>query len=163
NLGVLYEGLEKEEARECYEQAHAIFRKLSTTYREETHYRFHRAGAAYNLGKYLREQEAEDSLPWFDEAIKELTALRQVEPDHPGARERLRKAHEQRALALDDLGRAREAVDEWDRARALADDKEKEWYRLRWTTALARAGDYSRALDEVPTLVRDPLNAERLY
>jgi tetratricopeptide (TPR) repeat protein len=161
NLGRLHTRMDQPAlARSCYQQAHGIFQQLSLAHREETYYRLQRAGAARNLGEACEPQE---SLRWFDEAIEVFEGVLHEEPRHPEAREGLRKAHWRKAEALDRLGRARSAVREWEAARALASGREKEWFRLRRTSALARAGHYERALVEVKTFPGSWLKEEELY
>jgi tetratricopeptide (TPR) repeat protein len=151
-------------ARQEYEQARDIQSKLVKAHANLPNYRISLAGTCCNLGNLLRDRgEVRQSLNLFTEAIDLLQAVRQRQPDNPMARLFLCNSHWGRALALNLLGRHRDAAVDWDHAILLNAGALLPFLRLRRADSRARAGDYRSAAAEADDLGRAAVRGATLY
>jgi serine/threonine protein kinase len=93
------------------------------------------------------------ALNWFEQAVQELKAVLKKEPRQTVARRFLTTAYGQRALALNELGRHADALDDLDRQLEHAGGEKSERWRLVRAQALAGTGRYGPAMVEVEALV----------
>jgi eukaryotic-like serine/threonine-protein kinase len=142
------------EAETSYRRALDLQEKLVADFPAMPVYCLELAGSCVNFGMLIRDQgQTEASQPWFTKAIALLEPRVRQEPRLITERLFLRNAHWGRAIALDRLGFAAEALPDWDRAWELkAEDGDTPGFRLERALALARAGRHAQAVAEAQAL-----------
>ena len=101
----------------------------------------------------------------FEKAIERATVglnlvepYLRVEPNDAVARDECLKLHGNRGLALSNLGKNRESVDEWTRVIELSTEPVPPRYRMNLAIELAQAGELPRALSQAQ-LVKSALDS----
>jgi len=108
--------------------------------------------------------DAKEALMWYARAAQMLQAVIDRDDRHATARQFLRNTHSCRAEVLVRLARYAEAADDWQRAAALDDGRERTALRVSRADALARAGDHARAAAEAGELAAiEQLPADAIY
>jgi tetratricopeptide (TPR) repeat protein len=161
SLGILLASLGKRpEAEAEYRQVLALREKLVADFPTVPEYALDLGGSYCNFGLLVMGRgEAASSLAWFAKAGATLRPVLAKEPRLVTARLFLRNMHENRALALDQLGRHVEAVADWEQAIALNDEKPRDGeYRCGRAASLARAGQLAEATAAVEEILK-PGNA----
>jgi tetratricopeptide (TPR) repeat protein len=155
NLAVLCAATERlAEAGEEYLRALEMTRRLIEADPHTIEHHVMRGTYYVNLAILQRNTgKPEASLDTFAGAIGALGAVLRGEGQHARARKMLGMAHWNRALALNRLGRAAEALADWEKALALDDGEGRGSILANRAESLARAGDHSRALTEAEALV----------
>jgi serine/threonine protein kinase/tetratricopeptide (TPR) repeat protein len=155
NLAILLAKLEQRPAAEkAYRQALDLFEKLAADFPSVAGYRRELAAGYLNFGILVRNQgQAEASLAWLAKAIALFEPLLQQEPRLVTERIGLRSAHQERAKALDKLGRHADAVKDWDRALSINPEPQYEpYFRRNRARSLAHAGEHTKAVAEANAL-----------
>lgn len=158
-LGNLHTSLRQwEDALRTMEQAGTIFEKLSSAYPKEQKY-LANLGACYtNRGFVERSRKAPDqALSWQTKAIAILNTAAAREPRNPYHQAALCTAYQGRAKTLEELGRAGEAVADWEMV--LRTNQNERWtqnLRIGHARSLALAGRFSEALNAAQTLRKSP-------
>jgi tetratricopeptide (TPR) repeat protein/predicted Ser/Thr protein kinase len=149
NLGGVYTLLDKpKEARATHERALAVREKLAREHPAILEYRLHLAGTYTNLGELdCRAGDAQHGLDGLDRAATQLESVLAAHPEEPTARYYLSYTSSWRGKALNELGRAADALVAWDRAIALDDHADKTLHIGR-AESLARLGRHADAAAE---------------
>jgi tetratricopeptide (TPR) repeat protein len=166
NLGVLLAGLGKgPEAERQYRQALALQEKLAADSPAVPQHQIDLGGSCCNLGNLVRKGDRpEDSLVWYEKAIRTLTAVYEQDRQLAVAKEFLRNSHWGRAEAYDRLRKYTEALQDWDRAIDLSTKAQQLRPRANRATTRVRAGRPAEALAEVAELLKTPnLDADQCY
>lgn len=95
-----------------------------------------------------------ESLPWYDRAIRTLTAAYERDRRVILTKSALSKCHAERARALDDLGRHADAILAWDSAVELAAPDRVPVFRALRAVSRARAGQFTESLAELDEVTR---------
>ncbi len=155
----LWHGKEYPKAIALHERAVKILEGLVKQHDEEGEYRVTLAGATLNLGHALRDDgQVVQALACFGRAIAQAQELLKRAPEQPEGRDLLRKAHLGRAEALVKQRRYRDALGDFALAleRTRPGDDDHVNIRALRASALAKAGDHGRAVQEVDDLLRAP-------
>jgi tetratricopeptide (TPR) repeat protein len=154
NLGALYaDSSRRARADAAYRQAIDILERLDRDYgpglnlAEELGMTY--LNLAHLLGKY---NTLPESVEWYGKAVGRLGPLYDKGQAGAEARRRLRDAHVERAVVLAQLGRHAESVQDWDRMVELDKGQSPKELLLARVAALARKGDYTRAVAEAEAL-----------
>jgi serine/threonine protein kinase/tetratricopeptide (TPR) repeat protein len=155
SLGILLaEWGKRPKAETEYRQAIALGERLVADFPQVPPYAVALGGTYCNVGNLLLDEgQPAQALEWYAKAIR---VLQQALDRTPGvqARQFLRNSYLNRARALARLGRHAEGVPDWDRAIALDEGPMRPTLRLWRATALAYAGEDSKATSEVPEVLR---------
>ncbi|HJT34227.1 MAG TPA: serine/threonine-protein kinase [Pirellulales bacterium] len=146
-------------AQTSYQRAMEIREKLVAENPADISLRINLAGSCCNLANAIRDQgQAADSLAPFARGAEVIERVLGEKPENPTARLFLRNICFGRALALDTLDRHAEAADGWRRAAELDSGDARAYFRLKFSEALARAGEHVRAANEAAALAaaKDP-------
>jgi serine/threonine protein kinase/tetratricopeptide (TPR) repeat protein len=157
NLGNLLRDLGKRpEAEAAYRHALALWEKLAADFPTMPAYRQRLACDCFGFGVLLYSQKrARDALEWYAKAIPLLQANLGTSAGTAPDRLSLRNAHANRALALADLHRYPEALQDWERAIELDEGPDRPAFRLQRAVALAHLGDHARASAEADDLTHN--------
>ena len=159
NLGAIYTLLGKlKEARATHERALPVREKAAREHPAVLEYRLHLAGTYCNLGELgCREGLPDRGIDRLDQAAAQLESLLSEHPQDATARYYLSYTCSWRGRALDELGRADEALAAWERAISF-DDRNDAGLRAGRAGALARLG----RCDEAAVQVGETSARERL-
>ncbi len=159
NLGAIYTLLGKlKEARATHERALPVREKAAREHPAIVEYRLHLAGTYCNLGELgCRESSPDRGLDWLDRAAAQLEGVLAEQPQDATARYYLSYTCSWRGRALDELGRADEALAAWERAISF-DDRNDSMLRAGRARALARLG----RCDDAAAQVRDVTSRDTL-
>ena len=166
NLGkLLAEMDQREEALKEYQQARDVAAGLVKTSPEVLESRLVLAGTCSNMGTLFKDLgKSSESLDHYGRAIEVLQPLRRQQSVHPIARIFLLNSYWERAPVLEQLGRHREAVADWDQAARLDAGPNRNLLRLMHARALAHAGDRAEAVRRVKRIESLPhLTAGDVY
>jgi tetratricopeptide (TPR) repeat protein len=159
NLGMLLAALGKRaEAEAAYRQALALRERLAAEFPTVPDYAVGLGANYCNFGNLVREggQPAE-SLAWYTKAIGTLQPVLATEPRLVTARQFLRNAHGGRAQALGRLGRADEAIADWQQALTWNDNPQSTAiFQRGLALAQVRAGQADKAVALAEELARSP-------
>jgi tetratricopeptide (TPR) repeat protein/predicted Ser/Thr protein kinase len=141
NLGAIYTLLGRiKEARATHERALPVREKAAREHPAMLEYRIHLAGTYCNLGELgCREGLPDRGLERLDQAAAQLEGVLSEHPQDATARYYLSYTSSWRGRALDELGRADEALAAWERAISF-DDRNDATLRAGKAEALARLG-----------------------
>jgi serine/threonine protein kinase len=165
NLGArLLQLGKRSEAEAEYRAALALLKPLADDSPTVQDYQVGLGGLFFNLAHLVRSGgRPADSLTWFDQGVRTLSAVLAKEPRHAAAREFLRDGHYGRALALMKMDRFADAVRDLDRALELDDGSRRAGFRLQRALCLART-DPAHGVAEVEDLVKaEAVPAVTLY
>jgi tetratricopeptide (TPR) repeat protein/tRNA A-37 threonylcarbamoyl transferase component Bud32 len=160
------------EAKKLHEEAHELYEQLATQFPEVIIHLIDLAGCCANLGQLTNSSgDPVEALKWYAQAIDRGQAALQKENQRMDAKEVLSIAHESRGKVLSKMGKHGEALRDLDLALELDPGRDRDAIRLNRALALARAGDYQRALAEANELAQDrskggiamALSGETLY
>jgi tetratricopeptide (TPR) repeat protein len=104
----------------------------------------------------LKAGKPEEALDWYARALPPLEGVLRADPRHRRARKAQARLHARRAWALRPLKRQAEALEEWDKALALAEGKLREEYRADRARTLMHLGRPADALREAAELEANP-------
>jgi serine/threonine-protein kinase len=154
NLGLIYSSANRrKEAQTSFEKAETLLKPLAREHPE--HHALSLAGLYNNWGRhYSAAEQTKAALECHDKAVRLTDEVLDHERTLVGARERGVQVHGVRALFHEHQGRHAEAVADWDRVVELAEAKDVDRYRHHRALALARSGEYRRAVDEASSLAR---------
>jgi tetratricopeptide (TPR) repeat protein len=158
NLGHLFDLQDKlQESLAEFQRAQAVRQPLVTENPDVPEYLSEMARTYVNIGSIQRQLKNHDAaLKSVEMAFPLLDAARKRDPDAIVARKILGSGHKERARILERLHRYRQAVADWDQAIRLATDPaDRSSSRVERAVALARAGEYRRAMTEADDLARD--------
>jgi serine/threonine protein kinase/Tfp pilus assembly protein PilF len=158
NLGIVFRDLGKwPEAEEQYRQALAIREKLAAEFPAVPAYQVELGGNYCNFGNLLRNAgKPDESLAWFDKAIRTLAAVYEQDRRLASAKQFLRNSHFGRALAFNRVRKYAEAVNDWDRAVELSSPAEQPTFRAARAKSRLNAGQIAEAVAEVGELTHTP-------
>jgi serine/threonine-protein kinase len=143
------------QAEENYQQLLAISQELARSDPTVSEYAIGVGSAEGNLGNLrLEKGDAAGSLEWFTRSAATLAAVVQREPNNSFARVPLMNAYANRAQALNHVGRAADAIADWDRALTLAPEFIRPELRLLRAGSLARAGRVAEVAGEADAFIR---------
>jgi tetratricopeptide (TPR) repeat protein len=146
-----------------YRQARDLLVEFVRSQPDVIEYRVELAGTCCNLGnQHFRLNQVRRCLDLHAQAIELLYVVRQRQPSHPTAREYLRNTHWARAVALETLGRHREAAADWEQASRLDDGSSRPYLHVQRALTLARAGEHAQAVGLAEQLARAGKLAEEL-
>jgi serine/threonine-protein kinase len=156
NLGILLAGQNQpEKAAQQYGKALAIRQKLAEQYPAVPAYQVELGGGCGNYGNLLSAGgKLAESLPWYDRAIRTLTAVHRQDARLVTARLFLRNSHGGRAVAYDGLKRHAEAVRDWSRVIELSPPREQTKFRVHRAASRIGAGQVAEAVAEVAELTK---------
>jgi serine/threonine-protein kinase len=166
NLGLLLADLgNRSEAEAQYRAALKERERLVAEYPQVPGYAVDLGESYTNLGTLLRDgSQPDQALAWYTKAIATLEAALRTLGADVTARQFLRNGHRNRAQVLTRLGRFAEAVADWDRALALDDGPDRNFFRLGRALTLTLAGKHARATAETEELLQTgPASAGLLY
>jgi tetratricopeptide (TPR) repeat protein len=104
------------------------------------------AATCYNLGNLRADRcEPAEALDWYARALAAIEERFEPGQWSPAMRRSLGNTLKERAEALTKLGRHRDALQDWDRALALAGPANRPWLELDRALTLARTGDHAGA------------------
>ena len=157
-IGVMQRRLnDSAKAEASFREALAIQEKLAGEKSDSFDLAMSVAGSCCNIGHTLSDQgKLEPALAWYARSIKTLNELLGNEPRHATTKLYLRNAYQGRARVLMALGRFPEAAADWDKAVEFDPGPYRPAYRSYRAHALARAGDFGRALAEADELRTAP-------
>src|SRR5262249_14971430 len=132
NLGMLLmENDRLPDAQAAFQKALALQEPLVKEYPDWSDFRIGLASTCINLGHLHRAaRRPREPLPWYARALDELEVLDRQTRGVARSRALLQRALGGRAVALGELARHREALDDWDRMLALKPEPA-------WTAELA--------------------------
>jgi tetratricopeptide (TPR) repeat protein len=158
NLGnVHYQCHEPALAKEKYLKAVGILKELVTGHEGVLQYRINLGATTDNLGKLAwASGKYEEAIDWHGQTIATLEPVLGEQDNDVDALRLLSDARRARAAALDQLGRPKEAVAEWDRALVLATGPERILLRCVRAMCLARSGEHAHAVAEAEKLAKEP-------
>jgi serine/threonine protein kinase/tetratricopeptide (TPR) repeat protein len=114
------------------------------------------AGCYCNYGCLLKDGgKATEALDWFARAIETVHKALVQDPKSAKARQFLHNGHVSRAQALDQLGRHRDAVLDWNQAVAMASGADRVQGRLKRALSIIRSGQVKQALAEAESLLAE--------
>jgi serine/threonine-protein kinase len=149
DLGRLLEAREDWSNAEAeYHEAIALREQLVADFPGVAQYAVDLGGSYGDLGRSVQARgEVAASLGWYTKARAILLPVLGKEPHRVWVRQLLCDTHTRRALALAQLGRHAAAVVEWEQARALNDEKARDWiYRLGQAESQVRIGQPAEAV-----------------
>jgi tetratricopeptide (TPR) repeat protein len=154
HLGLLLAGQGKApDAEAAYRQALILREKLASEFPAMPAYRQELADSYVNFGNLLLSRsQPQGALDWYAKAMPLLQSNLVQDARVAERRLFLRNAHWGRARALNQLGRHAEAAGDWQRAAELDDGRNRFFFRLQHSAALAHAGghpDAVKAVEEV--------------
>jgi serine/threonine-protein kinase len=155
NQGNLYKETQRlDEANALYEKALRISERLAREHPERIDYAQSLGSCHQCLGQIgMYRIDFSSALSQFDRSIDVFQSALRRQPEHAECRRNLSVTHHARACTLVQVHRLTEALPDFDRAMALADDPElADTIRLGRALTLAHLGDYTRALGEVADL-----------
>jgi serine/threonine protein kinase len=164
SLGIWLENMRKRpEAEAAYRQANAIQEKLILEHPKVTSYRTSLGGTLVNLGNLRKATgQFDQALDFYAKGIEKLEGvLREAKADAT-AHLFLRTAHQQRALARQDLQQYAEAAEDWRQLAELSPTSERPLYRIMRAQNLVRAGRIDEGLHEAEKSPADA-NAVTVY
>jgi tetratricopeptide (TPR) repeat protein len=164
NLGGVYTLLgEPAEARAAHARALEVRAKLAREHPAILEYRIYLAGTYCNLGEIdCREGQPQPGLEALDRAAVQLESVLAEHPEEPTARYYLAYTSSWRGRALNELGRAAEALTVCERGIAVDDHDDATLHAGR-ADALARLGRRAEAAAEVERVAKHPaLKADEL-
>src|SRR5262249_48125583 len=130
-----------------------ILELLVREHGEVVEYQLDLAGTYLNMGNLVRDRPSpKESLRWYDRVFTVLDRLRKRDAELQPARAIRLRAHRARAEARSQLGRHRQAADDWKQAADLESEDKRRDCLLQRTMALARAGDHEQAGKEAERL-----------
>lgn len=156
NLGLLLTSLEKgPEAEQQYRNALAIRERLADEFPNVPEYRVLLGGSYCNFATLVRDSgRPEESLGWFEKAIRTLTAVFEQDRRFAQAREFLRNSHTGRAQVYDRLRTFPAAISDWNKAVELSSEREQPNYRAARAISRHLAGQTTEAVAEVAELTK---------
>jgi serine/threonine-protein kinase len=165
SLGFLLAGLgRRAEAEAAHRAALAVQEKLAADHPGVPDYAIELGERYGNFGTLVRDNgDPQESLPWYDRAIRTLDPVYAADPRRVTARQFLRNACRGRARALTRLRRFADADNDWDRAVALCDAFWRPSLRLDRAIEFVRAGESARAVAEADALATTDAAAGTLY
>lgn len=166
NLGVLFAKEQNfAEADSWHLRAVETQQRLADQFPNVPAYRVDLGGSYCNFANLQRDRgRPEDSLPWYEQAINQLSMVFSENPSHATANRFLRNAHSGRAVAFQMLSKLDEALHDWNRAIELTELAEQVVYRAARAVVLAHLGQIDSAVDEVTELASsDHWNAVYWY
>jgi serine/threonine protein kinase/Flp pilus assembly protein TadD len=142
DLGLVLFDLEKRaEADELHRKSLALLEKLTADFPAVPDYQVTLGGSYGNVGSLLSDRgQPGESLPWYDKAIRTLSAVYQSDRRLAMARRCLLNSHRGRALACDRLQKYAEADRDWDRVIELCPAHEQPMVRKARAASRANAG-----------------------
>jgi serine/threonine protein kinase/Tfp pilus assembly protein PilF len=155
-FGLLLAGMGKQlEAEQQHRMALDLQEKLAADFPAVPQYRIDLGGSYCNFGVllYTRNRPSE-SVPWFEKAIRSLTAVHQQNPQLVVAKQYLRNSHTARARTYARLRQYAEAIKDWDKAIELTPPAEQPRYRAPRAMTYLRAGQVSQSVAEVAELTK---------
>jgi tetratricopeptide (TPR) repeat protein/tRNA A-37 threonylcarbamoyl transferase component Bud32 len=154
NLGnLLLSQNRADKAAEHYRMALTIRQKLADDFPAERKYQGELGHSCSSFARLLLlSGKPQESLPWFDRAIRTLTDIHQQDTRNITSRLFLRNSHWGRAQTYDLLQKHAEAVKDWTRAIELSPPTDRPDLRVRRADSCVRAGQVAEALAEVAEL-----------
>jgi serine/threonine-protein kinase len=154
NLGSMLAGLGRhQEAEKEHRLALALKEKLAEQFPAVPDHAVDLGGGYVSFGNLVFGQgQPEAALPWFDKAIARLQPVLAKKRRLAIERSYLRNAHWGRAVALMQLNRHVEAIQDWDRAFELDEGPLRNDIRLGRARCLAQTGEHARAVAEANAL-----------
>jgi tetratricopeptide (TPR) repeat protein len=144
-------------AEVALQEAQDLLQGLVRNNPHSVHYQTHLAAAYADRGKVLKDAgRAEASLEWYARAINIFESLRRQQPENHGIRLNLLQPYGGRAQANTALKRYPEAIRDWDQVVDLADNQDRDRYRVAQLDVVRQAGDYARAAAEGNQLADRP-------
>jgi tetratricopeptide (TPR) repeat protein len=145
----------REAAEGEYRKGLALVETLATDFPEVPHYQVDLGLSYCNFGVLVSESgRPSDALPWFDKAIRVLTAAHDRDRRPGPTAHALRDTHSNRAVIYGQLRKHAEAVQDWDAVVRLTPTAEQPSRRAIRATARLRAGQVPEAVAEVAELRR---------
>jgi serine/threonine protein kinase len=153
------------EAEEQLRKALAIRQKLAADFPALPRYQIDLGGSYCNMGNLVSTRgRPRESLPWFEIAIRTLTATYNQDRRLAMARQFLRNSHLGRAIACHRLQKYTEAVKDLDTVIELSPKEEQPWHRAKRAIMRLGAGQVAEAVAEVGELSRTSTwSAEQWY
>src|SRR5262249_54819409 len=143
------------EAEQQHRHALALREKLAADSPAVPQYQVELGGSCCNLGNLVRNSgRPDESLLWYEKAIRALTGAYEQDRLPAQARQFLRNSHLGRARASENLRQYAAAVKDLDRAVALNPSKEQPAYRAARALARVNAGQVAEAVAEVAELTK---------
>ncbi len=158
NLGLLLGGLKKGPAAEQqYRTALAIQEKLVADFPAVAQHRVDLGGSYCNFGILVRNSgHPDESLEWFEKAIRTLSTVYEQDRRLVPARTFLRNSHWSQAETYDRLRKFAEANKHWAKAIELSSTEGKPAIRSARATSRLQAGQVAEAVAEVAELTKNP-------
>lgn len=155
SLGLLHLGInEVARAEAAFRKALALWDQLALAHPEELEFVTGYSMAAVNLAIVLRTAgNPLGALDLLARALRPLDTLSAEQRRGPAVNTALRDAYWRRAETLMDAGRHAEALEEWDRAIALAGKQQGQRWQFYRTVALARSGAHAQAAADAENLI----------
>jgi serine/threonine-protein kinase len=173
NLGILYQEMnQKDDANKSYQKALALWDTLIEQAPQEPEFVQEAAKTCFNLGLLSRSYaKVPDAKRWYSEAdrwyaaaLARLDKLPAEKRSQASVKRTIRDAHWGRADILTQLEQYAEAIQEWDRAIAVADSPGQLLLRSHRALTRARSGDHSVAVAEADELAKSATKqGEALY
>jgi serine/threonine-protein kinase len=149
-------------ARHSWQESLRLYTNLAQKDPDNIELAMYLAGIRVNLGLVLEQEgKPQDSLALYQQAIAVLQDAHRRLPGHPTAGPFLCNALKNHAHALRTLGRHGEAVADLEKALGFAEESKRPLIRTLLAGALARAGEYVRAVsmaaefDRLPAVGRE--------
>ena len=158
NIGILLTHLGKSTAaEEQYRKVLAIRERLVVDFPAVRQYRVDLGASCCNFGALVRNSgRPGESLEWFENAIRTLTAVYEEDRRLVEVREFLRNSYWNRAQAYDRLRKFTEAIKDWEKATELSPLSEQPPFRAARATSRVQAGQVDEAVAEVAELTKSP-------
>jgi tetratricopeptide (TPR) repeat protein len=153
------------EAETSYRQALSLREQSVREHPAVLQYAEALGGSLCNLGHLLVSRgQPEGALEWYARAILTLDGVLQRQPRRARTRRFYLNACMGRAEALDRLRRHGEALPDWDRVLALAEEPDRRGIRIRRAWTLARLGKHAQAIAEASELAEGKhVTADDIY
>jgi tetratricopeptide (TPR) repeat protein len=153
------------EVESAYRDALPILEKLVADFPNDAVGAVDLGGNYCNFANVLRDSgKVAESLDWYARAVLVLEQVLEKDNRLVRARQFLRNTHACRAVALEDLNRFADAVNDLDRAVELDDKPGRALFRCHRASCLARAGEHAKAYAEANDLADGKdLSATTLY